>query len=85
MTRNKTAPLGGGALLVPAQLVHDTRLRLAAQGLPKGGLVGFELMEGQRFGASQFLEHVNYQRGLEGELTRSIMTVAGVKAAHPET
>jgi flagellar M-ring protein FliF len=72
---------GGGALLVPAQLVHDTRLRLAAQGLPKGGLVGFELMEGQRFGASQFLEQVNYQRGLEGELSRSIQALQAVQSA----
>jgi flagellar M-ring protein FliF len=72
---------GGGALLVPAQFVHDTRLRLAAQGLPKGGLVGFELMEGQRFGASQFLEQVNYQRGLEGELSRSIQALQAVQSA----
>ena len=72
---------GGGALLVPENLVHDTRLKLAAQGLPKGGLSGFELMEGQRFGASQFLEQVNYQRGLEGELARSIQTLQAVQSA----
>ena len=71
----------GGALLVPAQMVHDTRLRLASQGLPKGSLVGFELMEGQRFGASQFLEQVNYQRGLEGELARSIQALKAVQSA----
>src|SRR5687767_5264574 len=72
---------GGGALLVPANMVHDTRLKLASQGLPKGGLVGFELMEGQRFGSSQFLEQVNYQRGLEGELSRSIQALHAVRAA----
>jgi flagellar M-ring protein FliF len=72
---------GGGALLVPENLVHDTRLKLAAQGLPKGGLTGFELMEGQRFGASQFLEQVNYQRGLEGELARSIQALQSVQSA----
>ncbi|MGZ8229548.1 MAG: flagellar basal-body MS-ring/collar protein FliF [Burkholderiales bacterium] len=72
---------GGGALLVPADAVHDARLRLASQGLPKGGLNGFELMEGQRFGASQFLEQVNYQRGLEGELARSIQTLQSVQSA----
>lgn len=72
---------GGGALLVPAEHVHDLRLRLAAQGLPKGGLVGFELMEGQRFGSSQFLEQVNYQRGLEGELARSIQAFQAVSNA----
>ncbi|HEV7804141.1 MAG TPA: flagellar basal-body MS-ring/collar protein FliF [Burkholderiales bacterium] len=72
---------GGGALLVPAEHVHDLRLKLAAQGLPKGGLVGFELMEGQRFGSSQFLEQVNYQRGLEGELARSIQSLQAVQGA----
>jgi len=72
---------GGGALLVPANLVHDTRLKLASQGLPKGGLVGYELMEGQRFGSSQFLEQVNYQRGLEGELSRSIQSLQAVSSA----
>lgn len=72
---------GGGALLVPAERVHDTRLTLATQGLPKGGLVGFELMEGQRFGSSQFLEQVNYQRGLEGELARSIQALQAVQSA----
>ena len=38
---------GGGAILVPQSMVHDVRLRLAAEGLPRGGMVGFELMEGQ--------------------------------------
>lgn len=72
---------GGGALLVPANQVHEVRLRLASQGLPKGGTVGFELMENQKFGTSQFLEHVNYQRALEGELARSVQTLAAVQAA----
>jgi flagellar M-ring protein FliF len=72
---------GGGALLVPENQVHDARLKLAAQGLPKGGLTGFELMEGQRFGASQFVEQVNYQRGLEGELARSIQALQQVQSA----
>ncbi|WP_428853261.1 flagellar basal-body MS-ring/collar protein FliF [Imbroritus primus] len=72
---------GGSAILVPADRVHDTRLKLAAQGLPKGGLVGFELMENQKFGTSQFAEQVNYQRGLEGELARSIQSMSEVQAA----
>src|SRR5258705_3023901 len=45
---------GGGALLVPANQVHEVRLRLAGRGLPKGGPAGFELMENQQFGTSQF-------------------------------
>lgn len=72
---------GGGAILVPADRVHDARLRLASQGLPKGGNVGFELMENQKLGVSQFLEQVNFQRALEGELARSIQSLAAVAGA----
>lgn len=72
---------GGSAILVPANQVHDIRLKLAAQGLPKGGNVGFELMENQKLGVSQFLEQVNYQRSLEGELARSIQSLAAVSSA----
>jgi flagellar M-ring protein FliF len=72
---------GGGAILVPADQVHDARLRLASQGLPKGGAVGFEVMDSQKLGVSQFLEQLNYQRALEGELVRSIQTLAAVRAA----
>jgi flagellar M-ring protein FliF len=72
---------GGGALQVPAAQVHEVRLRLASQGLPKGGLAGFELMETQKLGTTQFQEQVNYQRALEGELARSIQSLAAVGAA----
>lgn len=72
---------GGGAVLVPAERVHDARLKLASQGLPKGGNVGFEVMENQKLGSSQFIEQVNFQRALEGELARSIESVASVQAA----
>lgn len=71
----------GGAILIPASMVHDVRLRLASQGLPKGGLVGFEVMENQKLGISQFAEQINYQRALEGELARTIQTLAAVRAA----
>ena len=71
----------GAAILIPGMRVHDVRLRLAAQGLPKGGHVGFELLENQKFGISQFAEQVNYQRGLEGELSRTILSIGAVQAA----
>ncbi len=71
----------GGAIMVPVGQVHDVRLRLASQGLPKGGLIGFEVMENQKLGISQFAEQINYQRGLEGELARSIQTLGAVRAA----
>ncbi len=72
---------GGGAVMVPSNLVYETRLKLATQGLPKGGTVGFELMENQKFGISQFAEQVNYQRALEGELARSVQSIAAVASA----
>ena len=72
---------GGAAILVPASKVHDARLRLASAGLPKGSVVGFELMDGARFGQTQFQERLTFQRGLEGELTRSIMAMAAVQGA----
>ncbi|SIT32335.1 flagellar basal-body MS-ring/collar protein FliF [Achromobacter sp. MFA1 R4] len=71
----------GTALLVPADRVYDARLQLASQGLPRGGSVGFELMDNARFGASQFAEQINYQRGLEGELARSIEAMNTVQHA----
>ncbi len=70
-----------GAILVQANRVHEIRLKLASQGLPRGGNVGFELMENQKFGISQFAEQVNYQRGLEGELARTIMSVGTIQSA----
>lgn len=72
---------GGAAILVPSGQVHDIRLKLASQGLPRGGLVGFELMEAQKLGLSQFAEHINYQRALEGELARSIQSLSAVQGA----
>ncbi|WP_421550203.1 flagellar basal-body MS-ring/collar protein FliF [Kluyvera intermedia] len=71
----------GGALEVPADKVHELRLRLAQLGLPKGGSVGFELLDQEKFGISQFSEQVNYQRALEGELSRTIETLGPVKSA----
>ncbi|SMG38815.1 flagellar basal-body MS-ring/collar protein FliF [Paraburkholderia susongensis] len=71
----------GSAILVPAEQVHEMRLRLASQGLPKSGSVGFELMDNQKFGISQFDEQINYQRALEGELQRTIESISTVKSA----
>ncbi|KCB50340.1 flagellar M-ring protein FliF [Bordetella hinzii 1277] len=71
----------GAAILVPGSRVYDARMQLASQGLPRGGSVGFELMDNARFGASQFAEQINYQRGLEGELARSIEAMHSVQHA----
>ncbi len=72
---------GGGAILVPADMVYETRLKLASQGLPKGGGVGFEILENPKLGITQFQEQVNFQRALEGELARSIQSLASVQSA----
>jgi len=70
-----------GSILVPGERVAELRLSMATQGLPKGGHVGFELMENERLGLSQFAEQVNFQRALEGELGRSISSLDQVKNA----
>lgn len=72
---------GGSAILVPASMVYDARLKLASAGLPKGSVLGFELMDNARFGQTQFQERLTFQRGLEGELTRSITALSAVEAA----
>lgn len=72
---------GGSVITVPAQRAAELRLTLAANGLPRGGSVGFELMESQKLGVSQFHEQVNYQRALEGELSRTIQSLQAVAGA----
>jgi flagellar M-ring protein FliF len=71
----------GTAILVPAAQVHQARLKLASDGLPRGGNIGFEILENQKFGVSQFVEQVNFQRALEGELERSIQSIGAVEVA----
>ena len=72
---------GGAAILVPASKVHDARLKLASAGLPKASVGGFEMMDNARFGQTQFQERLTFQRGLEGELSRSIGSLAAVESA----
>ncbi|WP_182056700.1 flagellar basal-body MS-ring/collar protein FliF [Pantoea sp. ME81] len=70
-----------GAIRVPEGLVHEVRMKLAQQGLPKGGAVGFELLDQEKFGISQFSEQVNFQRALEGELSRTIENLGPIQSA----
>jgi flagellar M-ring protein FliF len=74
-------PEGGGSVLVPSTRLADLRLSMAAAGLPKTGRIGFELFDKVNLGATEFTEHVNYRRALEGELERTIMTLAEVDQA----
>jgi len=78
----------GGTILVPAGQVYELRMKLAAQGLPKGGAggaagaaAGFELMDKSSIGQTQFAERMNFQRGLQGELARTIKEMADVADA----
>lgn len=71
----------GATILVPSSQVYDLRFKMASQGLPKGGNVGFESLQNQKLGVSQFLEQVNYQRALEGELARTIEAISSVQSA----
>lgn len=72
---------GGSNVSVPANQVAEVRIRLAQAGLPKGGSVGLEIFDKTNFGATDFVQQVNFRRGLEGELARSINTLDGVKAS----
>lgn len=72
---------GGNAILVPADRVNDVRMKLASLGLPKGTVTGFELMDQTKLGMTQFQERVNFQRSLEGELTRTILSLQSVADA----
>lgn len=71
----------GNVIKVPEDQVYNVRLRLATQGLPKSGPAGFELLDNQRLGVSQFAEQVSYQRAIEGELARSIESIDAVESA----
>jgi flagellar M-ring protein FliF len=72
---------GGSAVSVSASQVHEARLMLAAQGLPRGGGVGFELFDRGDFGASEFTQRVNLRRATEGELARTISRLQAVRSA----
>ncbi|MGA7829271.1 MAG: flagellar basal-body MS-ring/collar protein FliF [Geobacteraceae bacterium] len=71
----------GKAILVPSDKVYDLRLSLASDGLPEGGGVGFEIFDRKNFGMTEFVQKINYQRALQGELSRTISQLAGVEQA----
>lgn len=72
---------GGSTVRVPSNKVYDIRLQMVSQGLPKGGTVGYELFDKNNFGLTDFAQRVNYQRALEGELARTVMSISGVENA----
>src|SRR5450432_4273067 len=74
-------PEGGGSVLVPSARLAEVRLSMAAIGLPKSGRIGFELFDKTNLGATEFTEHINYRRALEGELERTVMALTEVDQA----
>ena len=72
---------GGRDIWVPANQIYQTRLDLAANGLPSGGGVGFEIFDKQSFALTNFVQKVNHTRALQGELARTIASLAPVEAA----
>jgi flagellar M-ring protein FliF len=71
----------GTSVLVPEARVAELRLEMAGVGLPKTGRIGFEIFDKTNFGITDFAEHVNYRRAVEGELERSVMALAAVQQA----
>ena len=71
----------GSVILVPAKDVYEERLQLAGDGLPQGGGVGFEIFDRTNLGMTEFVQKLNYQRALQGELTRTINQMAEVEQA----
>src|SRR5262245_21039906 len=72
---------GGRSVRVPASKIDELRLEFASGGLPASGRIGFEIFDRTAFGATEFLEQVNYRRALEGEIARTIATLGEVSSA----
>ena len=71
----------GSTILIPQEKIYEIRMQLASEGLPHGGSIGFELFDNTKLGMTEFAQRINYQRALEGELTRTIMALEEVKFA----
>ncbi|MEC9080972.1 MAG: flagellar basal-body MS-ring/collar protein FliF [Verrucomicrobiota bacterium] len=72
---------GGGSIYVPRGEVHQMRMKLATQGIPKGEGMGYELLDKNTLGMSDFMQHANYNRAVQGELARTISKFSGIESA----
>jgi flagellar M-ring protein FliF len=72
---------GGGTILVPQDKVYATRLSMSGQGLPANDASGYSLLDKEGITASDFRQHVAYQRALEGELAKTVQAIDGVRTA----
>jgi flagellar M-ring protein FliF len=75
LTRN------GTAVQVPRQSLYEVRLELASQGLPRGNGLGFEVFDSTKLGTTEFVQNINYQRALQGELSRTISGLSEVESS----
>ncbi len=71
----------GDSILVPAEKVSELRLDMASSGLPQGGVIGFEIFDKKNYGVTDFVQQLNYQRGLQGELARTINNLDRVQSS----
>jgi len=72
---------GGRSVRVPERRIDELRLEFASTGMPSAGRIGFEIFDQVSFGATEFLEQVNFRRALEGEIARTIATLSEVSSA----
>jgi flagellar M-ring protein FliF len=71
----------GSTILIPQENIHEIRMDLASQGLPQGGIIGFEVFDNTKLGMTEFAQNVNYQRALQGELARTINRIREVESS----
>ena len=71
----------GKSISIPKNLIYEKRMALASQGLPQGGSIGFEIFDSTNLGVTEFVQNVNYQRALQGELSRTISKFDEVESA----
>ncbi len=72
---------GGSTILIPKENVYESRIELAGEGLPNSGIVGYEIFDKTNLGMSEFVQKMNYQRAIEGELSRTINALEEVKSS----
>lgn len=72
---------GGATILVPGERVYETRLQMAGEGMLQGGSIGFEIFDTPKLGMTDFVQRLNYQRAIQGELARTIQSLASVEKA----
>ncbi len=71
----------GRTIEIPSSHVYQTRISLAAEGIPRSGSIGYSLFDQNNLGMTDFLQNLNFRRALEGELTRTITQLNEVQAA----